>query len=143
MATVSIEIRFDERALHDFGQAETDKAANRVRNVLLGTTPVDEGILRASWVTEPDHTTADPATRIGSRVSYASNVELGTGIYGPSGMKITPKNGSVLRWPNKGGTSSGGRRFKGGKTSGFVFARSVRGQPGQHMLENALPAAFQ
>jgi hypothetical protein len=51
-------------------------------------------------------------------VSYQ---EYGTGIYGPEGHRITPRNAKVLAfdWPAAGG---------------IVFAKSVAGMPGQHFF---------
>ena len=62
-------------------------------------------------------------------------MERGTGIYGPTGQKITPKTAQALRW--LGGTygPGGSLRLTGTRRSGaagagaaYVFAASVKGR---------------
>ena len=60
---------------------------------------------------------------IGSNKHYAEAVEKGSGIYGPTGQPIRPRRAKVMV-------------FRGHK--GIVFAKSVKGQPGQHFLKRAL-----
>ncbi len=53
-------------------------------------------------------------------------LEEGTGIYGPGGARIRPRDAQVLRWMGDGGTP--------------VFRASVAGQKPQHPLENTYEA---
>lgn len=68
-----------------------------------------------AWAEEGDRYT----TTIRATVDYAQYQDEGTGIYGPTGMRIFPTSAKVLvfDWPAAGGV---------------VFARSVAGAPGTH-----------
>ena len=91
---------------------------------------------------------------VGTNIPYAEAVEVGTGIFGPKGQPITPKNGKVLAWlatrgrMQKAGVSGGTMIASGlGKSKGklkhnpkydlFAFAPSVKGFPGWHFMEKA------
>lgn len=111
---------------------------NRVLNNARRLCPVDEGRLRASLTMEVRVTTAGPVVRIGSNLDYARYVHEGTGIYGPRHMPITPVTASVLRWPIKNNSGTGRRRFAGGQTAAFAYARSVKGTPPRPFLLDAL-----
>lgn len=78
--------------------------------------------------------------RIGSNLPYAIWVHEGTGIYAGKGY-ITPKRSTLLRWPNKNNSGSGSRRYSGGATGKYVFAKRVKGVRGRPFLRDALPAA--
>lgn len=73
--------------------------------------------------------------RVGSRLKYAIYVHEGHG-------EIRPVRARILRWP---ATASSGspRRYRGGKTAQYVFARRVRPVAGRPFLLRALPAASQ
>lgn len=116
------------------------RRGQRVQNAARRLCPVDEGRLRASISTEIRGSGQRLEVRIGTNLKYGIYVEKGTGIYAGRGP-IKAKGGGLLRWPNKGGTSSGGRRYSGGKTASHVYARSVKGQRAQPFLEPALDAA--
>lgn len=65
--------------------------------------------------------------QITSAAEYSRYQDEGTGIYGPSGQRITPlRPGGVLvfDWPAAGGV---------------VFARSVAGAPGTHFFTEPMP----
>lgn len=53
----------------------------------------------------------------------------GTGIYGPTGMRIFPTHAKALRfdWPAAGGV---------------VYAKSVAGSPGKHFFTEPMPARW-
>ena len=66
--------------------------------------------------------------------NYAPALEFGTGIYGPNGTPIYPKNASVLSWVPSGGEgkyvtakTSGRKYYKQGGGGGRVFARYIKG----------------
>jgi hypothetical protein len=67
--------------------------------------------------------------RIVARAPYSLYVEAGTGIYGPTGRRIYPKRSKVLV-------------FRPSGSARFVFAKSVRGQPGQHFMRDGLVAVI-
>lgn len=103
--------------------------------------PVDQGNLRGSLTAELVYIGGDPAVRVGSNLSYAVYVHEGTGIYG-KGAPIRPKSGKFLRWPAKNQSGRGARRYRGGKTIQYVFAREVKGMKGRPFLRDALPAGL-
>lgn len=114
---------------------------NRVLNRARQLVPVDTGALRASLTMEHITVGGAPAVRIGSALPYAIYRHEGTGIYGPKGAPIRPVSATVLRWPATNNSGSGARRYRGGATAAYVFARQVRGTPGVAYLLDALPAA--
>jgi phage gpG-like protein len=92
----------------------------------------DKGGMAASWHRKS-------ANKSGFRISngkiYAIYHQTGTGIYGPSGQPIVPKNGKALAFGvrNAGKTKSG--RVKT-TTTKYVF-RSVKGAPARKMVPDA------
>ena len=93
-----------------------------------GPKRIDTGRLRASISTNLIIRGGDPAAVVGTNVFYAKYVHNGTGIYGPRGQYIRPRSAKFLRFKPQGG-----RRF--------VYARKVKGSPGNPFLRNALVAA--
>lgn len=120
------------------GDADLRVRANRVLSAARRGTPVDTGRLRASLTVQ---FLPGPVARIGSAEKHAIMVHEGTGIYGPTGRPITPKNGTFLRWPATNNSGAGRRRYKGGRTEAYVYARSVKGMKGRPFLRDALEAA--
>lgn len=87
---------------------------------------VDTGTLRRSITFSVTGSSAETISgRVGSNLNYALMVEVGTGIYGPRGRRITPKRAKVLAWQGKGGP---------------VFAASTRGRKATPFLRPALRA---
>jgi len=117
---------------------DLQRRANRILNAARSTVPVDQGHLRASLHSEPITIDGNPGYRIGSPLEYAIYVHEGTGIYG-KGAPIKPR-GRYLVWPAKNNSGQGNRRYSGGKTSKFIFAKEVRGSPGRPFLKDALQA---
>lgn len=116
------------------------RRGNRVLNAARRLCPVDEGRLRSSLAVEMRSVRGAPAARIGSNLPYAIFVHEGTGIYAGRGP-IKPVRAKVLRWAGKNNSGGGRRRYRGGATAGYVFARQSKGSPGRPFLRNALPAA--
>lgn len=143
---MAIEVRFNGAALRSLAVQASEQdlrvRANRVLNAARRNAPVDEGRLRASiaveFTTGPD---GEPVARIGSNLPYALFVHEGTGIYGPKGQMIRPLNGRFMRWPIKNNSGSGNRRYSGGATAGYAYARETRGSPARPFLRDALDAA--
>ena len=107
--------------------------ARRTRNVegeAKRLAPVDTGRLRSDIWSEVGVVDGAPTGRVGSSVNYALHVHEGTGLWGPTGQRITPRSAKVLRWTR-------GR----GAGQAVHFARSVAGSPPKRYLRNALAAA--
>lgn len=145
-ALPNVRVEFNRAALRSIAiaGAEVDlrRRANNVLNAARRNVPVDTGVLRASLaVSFSRGPQGEPVARIGSNLSYALPVHEGTGIYGPRGTRIYPRYRTFLRWPAVNNSGHGNRRYSGGRTSGYVFARSVRGMRGRPYLLLALDAA--
>ena len=88
---------------------------------------------------------------VGTPLAYGEYQHEGTGIYGPTGRPIRARSGRVMRFvpgrprgPVTGGgnfVSARGRVRAGRRSGGLVYAREVRGVPGQPYLVDALYAA--
>jgi hypothetical protein len=115
------------------------RRANNILNAARIGCPVDQGALRGSLHSEPVTIDGNPGYRIGSPLEYAVYVHEGTGIYG-KGAPITPKSKPMLAWPAKNQSGEGNRRYEGGETAGYIFAKQVAGMPGRPFLLNALQA---
>lgn len=128
------------RAAGDGAEQQIRIVTNQILNVARRLAPVDTGALRASLTARVERRGNDVVGIVGSNLPYALFVHDGTGIYAGRGM-ITARNGGLLRWPrtNNSYTSTGGnRRFSGGQTSQWVFARAVRGVKGRPYLKLAV-----
>jgi hypothetical protein len=116
---------------------------NRRTNATLRTArnkcPVDEGRLRSSLASEIRVQGSVVVGRVGTNLDYALWVHEGTGIYAGRGY-ITPKRGKFLSWPVKNNSGQGARRYKGGATAQYAFAKKVKGVPGRPFLRQALEA---
>ncbi len=96
--------------------------ANDLRNELVMKAPVDTGNLKNSITVNVN----DKGINI-YMPEYAVYLEYGTGIYGPLGRPITPKDAKALK-------------FKiGGKT---VFAKSVKGMTPQPFIRPVFHQKF-
>lgn len=93
-----------------------------------GPKRVDTGRLRASINTQLVVRDGKPIAVVGTNVFYARFVHDGTGLYGPRHRRIYPVRRRRLRFRPHGR----GR---------YVYARSVKGSPGNPFLRNALVAA--
>lgn len=131
-------VQFDQAAMTRLTQAPTGLAGvdllRRGRNVetlAKRLCPVRKqaggGQLRASITHFLATDSRGLVCFIGSPLSYAIHVIRGSGIYGPQGTPITPKNARALRWTGPDGK--------------LVFARSSKGTPGRDFLTPALAAA--
>lgn len=127
MSEFQFDIEIDEEALQQFlerGIAAVAKATELTAIDLWGNiraeAPVDEGRLAGSFTLDQ---VSDEEWRIATDVLYALFVHEGTGIYGPTGMPITPVSASVLV-------------FQG--DAGMVFAKSVSGSPPNPYVDRAM-----
>jgi hypothetical protein len=104
-----------------------DQVLSAAEAIATATSPVDTGFLRNNRSKTIE---AGPDNLVGTlayHAPYALAVMKGTGIYGPTGQPITPKNGQYLVFR--------------GRDGGLVYAREVRGQRANPFLVNALKAA--
>lgn len=143
---MAVTITFNKPALRSLSIAASEKdlrvRANRVLNEARRRAPVDTGRLRGSLaVTFSAGPRGEPVARIGSNLPYAIYVHEGTGVYGPKHSLIYPVKGRFMRWPAINNSGSGNRRYSGGRTQMFIFAKSTRGMPGRPFLLQALDAA--
>lgn len=123
---------------------DVQRRGNRVLNEARRLCPVDEGRLRSSLTLEMQTVQNLPAAVVGTNLEYGLYVHEGTGIYGPRRTPITPKKARVLRWPVKNNQyrqTGGNRRYSGGRTAAYAYARSVKGVPPRPFLRNALVKA--
>ena len=114
---------------------------NAVRNHAARNTPVDTGQHRASIEVTQARVGSTIVTRVGSPLQTFVYLEKGTGIYGPKHARIKPVSKKVLRFQpgrKKGPSRRGRRGTSPEKRGGWVYAKSVKGSPGHHMLVNAL-----
>lgn len=90
--------------------------------------PVDKGQLRQSiQAQEPSKVMGNWQAKVGSGLEYAKYQEHGTGIYGPKGRPITPRNAKMLAF-----------RAKDGR---MIFARSVRGSKKREFMKKGIDYA--
>lgn len=133
MASVSVVINSSEIAALAKSQpviAVMRRTAEQVRTAAVRRCPVDTGDLRSSIAVEAQF---DGSMLVGSRLKYALFVHEGHGI-------IVPVRAKVLRWPNVNNryTQTGGnRRFSGGATASYIYARKVGPVKGRPFLRDA------
>lgn len=127
---MSTKVNLDHVAIREFLNDETGpvgialmKRAVVVERTAKSLAAVDSGLLRASIRGRLEKDSRGLFGRIGTTVSYAKYVEVGTGLYGPRKKKITPRTAQALKFT------------VGGKT---VFAKSVKGQRPQPFLRPAI-----
>lgn len=111
----------------------TERTAEAAR-VAAPVGVVNGGTLRASI--EADYRFgASPLGTVVANARHAMWVEEGTGVYNGGGP-ITPKNGPYMIFSTAYGN------YNLPAYGGFYYAESVKGQPGQHYMRRALPAAL-
>lgn len=115
------------QALDGPAQQDLDRRSARILAAQVADCPVETGRLRADLHIERDPAAdGSPARQIGTGVSYAMDVEGGTGLYGPHHHRIVPKKpGGVLRWVD---------------AAGVHFAKSTKGQKAQPFIRPSLQA---
>lgn len=138
-------LKLDEaqlRALYRSPQGPVWRELKRQGDAVLRTAqilvPVDQGQLRSSIKLEMDTERGLPVARVGTNVKYAIWVHEGTGIYGPRKTPIRPVRARVLKWPVKNQSGQGRRRYRGGSTENFAYAKQVKGVRPRPFLRVAL-----
>lgn len=141
---VSVRVEWHEGVWQSqVGRALLEDITRRTNRVLVAArakVPVDTARLKGSLSAEVRQEGVSVVGRVGSNLNYAIYVHEGTGIYAGRGY-ITPKSGRYLRWPNRNNSGRGNRRYRGGRTQAYTYARRVRGMKGTPYLRDALDAA--
>jgi hypothetical protein len=107
--------------------------SREVRDVAITNAPKDTGQLAGSGSVEMNTHPGFVVGVITFRARHAIWVHEGTGIYGPRGRPIRRRGGGYMKFPNRRGGLG-----RGGRARSFIYARTVRGQPGQPFLVFAL-----
>lgn len=115
----------------DAAEQQIKVVTNRILNLARAKVGVDTGKLRASLTATVERRGDQVVGTVGSNLDYAIHHHEGHGV-------IYPRNGRFLAWPAVNNSGIGNRRFSGGRTSGYVFARKVRAVPGNPFLRDAL-----
>lgn len=126
------------------------RVVNQAKRNLRAAGLIDTGTLLNSITHDISVSRTGLTATVGTNLPYGRYLHEGTGIYGPKGQPIRPKNGKVLAWPTRGTSSVSASRVPGRgvvttrsqAASGYAFARSVRGVPPTPFLRDALPAAL-
>jgi HK97 gp10 family phage protein len=101
--------------------------------------PVQTGRLQTSITSNVAEEAGIIKGEVGSNVIYAPYVELGTGIYGPAGKPIRPKNKKILAWVSSGPRPTTPDGWKKAVLEGrAVFAKEVKGMRPRPFLMPAL-----
>lgn len=102
----------------------------RVRRRAQNNSPVDTGDLRRSiTVGKVRFRSLNASVKVSTNTGYGLYPEEGTGIYGPLGQVIRPRRKPFLVFQPRG-------------LGHVIRVRSVRGQPGQHYMRDALLATM-
>jgi hypothetical protein len=110
---------------------QVNDVLNKTLNQCASTAPSDTGRLRASHRTSLTVSGMTLTGSVYSTAPYATYVNRGTGIYGPTGQPIRPKNGQflVFRAGRMIGPLQKGEKHLAPTQRGLVFAREVKGSP--------------
>lgn len=108
------------------------------RNLSPGgkTAAFNTGTLRSSITVSVRNVNGLPTARVGTAIKYAIFVHEGTGK--STGGFIYPKRSKYLRFPRINNSGRGRRRYRGGQTEAYIYARRVRGVPSRPFLRLAL-----
>jgi len=110
--------------------AFTGELGRRVRRRAETTSPVASGKLRSSIaVGRVTFRGLTSSVKVSTNTGYGLYPEEGTGLYGPLGQVIRPKRAPFLVFQPRG-------------LGHVIRVRSVKGQPGQHYMRDALIAAI-
>ncbi|GAA2685429.1 hypothetical protein [Nonomuraea recticatena] len=135
MARYRVRVRNNQAALQRLLRSPQGDVYRHVDGIMRETASlgrrnirVDSGFARSQVY----HLVFPYATRMvgraGSYAHYSAYLDIGTGIYGPSGKPITPKRAKVLAFTPKG-------------SNVVVFAASVKGIKGDRWLRRAFAVA--
>jgi hypothetical protein len=122
----TVDIAKMEALVREHAAAKAVEAAEAFVAVVRSLAPRRSGDLAASVEADRIYDTPSGTTAVIVVSSpYARFQNEGTGIYGPEGTPIVPKNGQFLVFPKKIG-------------GGLVFTREVRGTEPTHFWERSI-----
>lgn len=105
-----------------------NEAGNATKAAIAAEAPVDSGEIVAGIGFKPTFDPdGAPAIRFEFDADHTLFVDQGTGVYGKYGARIKPRTAKVLAWMQDGQQK---------------FARSVKGQKGQHFIAGGLKKVF-
>jgi hypothetical protein len=134
-STVKVMSASQIKAIVDRERASFDRDVQRqVGRTVDVYTPRRTGALRASARIAIEVSRDRTRFDITYTAPYSAYVNDGTGLWGPHRTRILAK-GRAMRWPAGGMRNQLARALGQG---GYVFARSTKGQPGQHYIERIL-----
>lgn len=117
---------FKDEYRAEAGPEWQDRAGPIIESSIGAATPLQTGFAKANYRSESfTDSDGNPAIRTKNHADYLAYPDQGTGIYGKYGKPITPTVAKVLSWIQDGER---------------VFARSVKGQKGQHFFRKGLEA---
>lgn len=144
---VIVSVHNNQAAIHEFlyGPAgpmvgQVRRWGEDVRNAAVRRAPRDTGRLANSHNVTVGIAPGLAFAVISNTASYSLAVHEGTGIFGPTGRRITPVRAKALRFEagrSIGPLPRGGTHLAPG-SRGVVFARSVKGTPPNPWLVDAL-----
>lgn len=105
------------------GERLARKGAQSIATRARRYAPKKTGKLAASIQIYPQASGVITRFAVASFLEYSAYQEFGTGIHGPKGRPITPKNGTYLVFTGRDGST--------------VFARSVKGAPAVRYMAQA------
>lgn len=144
-----------QAALQDIGRYVQARAAKYPRQSPTTTYRRTGTLGRSVAVGGVQPTQGGWMVEVGTNIPYAKYLETGTGIFGPKKAPIKPKSGKFLAWTatrgamKKAGIGGGvlvaaGLATRKGKLTRsakhdtlMIFAKSVKGIPAWHFMENA------
>jgi hypothetical protein len=119
------------------------RRANRVLNLARRIVPVQAGggggRLKNSLSMEIGLVSGTVVARVGTNVYYGLYIHEGTANKGTG--YIYPKNSRLLKFPVINNSGKGNRRYKGGATQQYAYAKRVKGIKPRPFLRDALSAA--
>lgn len=120
-----------QRLKAELGAAWQVDTAPRISAALVTHMPIDTANMVLETDIEPfTDSQGRPSIRATGKAFYTKYVDQGTGIFGPLGKYITPNAPKMyLSWVSR-------------ETGLRVYAKRVKGQPGQHFFRKALTDVF-
>lgn len=118
---------------------DMNRRGNAVMRMARQLAPKDTGQLKQSIAMEMSVVKGVVVVRVGTNLKYGYYIHEGTADKGTG--YIYPKSAKVLRWPVSNNSGKGRRRYKGGATAQYAYAKRVKGIKPTPFLRNALPAA--
>lgn len=118
----------------------TMRLGNQVLREARRRVPKDTAKLAQSLTMEMGKVGKDVVARVGTNIEYGLYVHEGTANNGTG--YIYPKNAKVLKFPVINNSGQGRRRYKGGATAQYAYAKRVKGVKARPFLRDALNAVI-